>query len=143
MLRSTAQNVPARVIDFPPDDHDSCPDVFGSPEYSRMHRTLFNLYFYLGRLPSRHRSSALQESVADRSLKLRELQGVVEMQLRKQGSHSEDLGEDMTDRKFDVVGTRKGVRLTKKLIGSHIEIHRSKNWTFDLKHDFLFSEKVS
>jgi hypothetical protein len=49
----------------------------------------------------------------------------------------------MTDSKFDVVGTRKGVSLTKGLIGSIIEIHRSKNWAFDLKHDFLFSEKVS
>jgi hypothetical protein len=106
-----------------------------------VHRTLFHLDPYLGRLPSRHRSNARQKSVADRGLQLREFQSVVEMQLRKQRLHSKDLGEDMTDREFDVVRMRKSVRLTKDLVGSFIEIHRRKNWTFDLKHDFLFSEK--
>ena len=103
MLRSAAQNVQTLVIDLSPDDHGSCPDVIGSPEYSRVHRTLFNLDLYLGRLPSRHRSNALQKSVADRSLQIIELQSVVKMQLRKQGPHSKNLGKDMTDRKFDVV----------------------------------------
>jgi|GEM_PF-6540950 len=65
------------------------------------------------------------------------------MQLRKQGPHGKDLGKDMTDGKFDVVGTRKGVRLTKKFIGSIIKIHRGKNWAFDLKHDFLTSDQPS
>jgi hypothetical protein len=65
------------------------------------------------------------------------------MQLRKQGPHCKNFGKDMTDRKLDLVGTRKGVRLTKEFLGSFVEIHRSKNWTFDLKHDFLFSLKAS
>jgi hypothetical protein len=38
---------------------------------------------------------------------------------------------------------RKGIRLTEEIIAPFIEIHRSKNWTLDLKHDCLFSEKVS
>jgi hypothetical protein len=143
MLRSAAKNVRTAVIDLSPDDHGSCPDIFGSPEYSRMHRTLFNLDFYLGRLPSRHRSNALQKSVADRSLQIIELQSVLKMQLRKQGPHSKDLGEDMTDSKFDAVRTCEGVRLTKEIIGSFIEIHRSKNRTFDLKQNFLLSEEAS
>jgi hypothetical protein len=103
MLRRAAQNVQALVIDLSPDDHGSCPDAFGSPEYSRVHRTLLNLDLYLGRLPSRNRSNALQKSVADPSLQLREFQSIVKMQLRIQGPHSKNLGEDMTDRKFDVV----------------------------------------
>ena len=53
-----------------------------------MHRTLFNLVSYLGRLPSRHRSNSRQKSVADRSLQIREFQSIVKMQLRKQGPHS-------------------------------------------------------
>jgi hypothetical protein len=65
------------------------------------------------------------------------------MQLGKQGPHSKDLGEDMADKKFDIVGTRKGVRLTKEIIGSIIEIYSGKNWSFDLKHDFLLPEKWS
>jgi hypothetical protein len=140
MLRSAAQNVQTLVIDLSPDDHGSCPDIIGSPEYSRVHRTLFNLDLRLGRHPTRHRSNTLQESIADRSLQIIELQSVVEMQLRKQRPHSKDLGEDMTDRESEVVGTRKGVRLTKEIIGSFVEIHSSENRTFDLKHDSLFSK---
>jgi hypothetical protein len=142
MLRSAAWIVQTIVIDLSSDDHGSCPDVFGGPEYSCMHRSLFYLDLYLGRFPSRHRSNALQKRVADGSLQIIELQSVVKMQLRKQGLHSEDLGEDMTDKKFNMVRARNGIRLTKELFGSFIEIHRSKNWALDLKHDFLFSEKV-
>jgi hypothetical protein len=123
MLRSVARRAQTPVIDLSPDDHGSCPDIISGPEYSRVHRTLFNLDLYLGRHPSRHRSNTLQESIADRSLQIIELQSVVEMQLRKQRPHSKDLGEDMTDREFDVVRTRKGVRLTKEIIGSFVEIH--------------------
>ena len=103
MLRSVAQNVQTALIDRSPDDHGSCPDIIGSPEYSRVHRTLLNLNFYLGRLPIRHRSNALQKSIADCSLQIIELQSIVKMQLRKQGPHCKNFGEDMTDRKFDLV----------------------------------------
>jgi hypothetical protein len=58
------------------------------------------------------------------------------MQLREQGLHGKNLGEDMADRKLDVVGARKSVRLAKDNIGSMIEIYRGKNWSFDLEHDF-------
>ena len=142
MLRSVAENVQPLVIDLSPDDHGPCSDAFGGTEYSRMHRALFDLDLCLGRLPSCHRSNALQKSVANRSLKPGALQSVVKMQLRKQGPHGKDLGEDMTDGKFDVVGTRKGVSLTKEFSGSISEIHRGKDWTFDLKHDFLTSDVV-
>ena len=84
-----------------------------------MHRTLFDLDPCFGRLPIRHRSNAFQKSVANRSLQLGALQGVVKMQLRKQGPYGKDLGEDMTDGKFDVAGTRKSVRLAKEIIGSY------------------------
>jgi len=62
------------------------------------------------------------------------------MQLRKQGPHGKYFRKDMADRKIDLIGTRKYVCLAKNFIGSFIEIHCSKNWTFDLKHDFLFLE---
>jgi hypothetical protein len=58
MIRSAAQNVQTAVIKLSPDDHGSCPDVFGSPEYPRVHRALFNLDFYLGWFPTRHRTNA-------------------------------------------------------------------------------------
>jgi len=35
---------------------------------------------------------------------------------------------------------REGFRLTKKFIGSIVEIHCGKNRAFDLEHDFLPSE---
>ena len=143
MLRSVAQNMETPGIDFPSDDHGSCSDAFGGTEYSCVHRALFDLNPCLGRFPIYHRSNAFQKSIANRTLQLGALQSVVKMQLRKQGPHSKDLGQDVTDGKFDVVGMRKGVRLTKEIIGSIIEIHRGKNWTFDLKHDVLVSEKVS
>jgi hypothetical protein len=142
MLRGVARNVQAPVIDLPPDDHGSCSDASGGTEYSRMHRALFDLDPGLGRLPICHRSNAFQKGVANRSFKPGALQGVVKMQLRKQGPYGKDLGEDVTDRKSDLVGTRKGVRLTKEIIGSIVEIHRNKYRAFDLKHDFPSSRRI-
>src|SRR5512141_343535 len=143
MFRSVAQNVRTVVIDLPSDDYDSCADAFGGTEYPCVDRALFDLYSRLGRFPGCHRSNALQKSVANCSLQLGALQSVVKMQLGKQGPHGKDFGEDMTDRKFDVVGTRKGVRLKKEIIGPMIETDRGKYRSFDLKHDFLFPEKCS
>jgi hypothetical protein len=141
MLRSATQNMQPHVIDFPSYDHGPCPNVVGNPEYSCMHRALLNLNFYLRRFPVRHRLNSLQKSIPDRSLEIIKLQSVVKMQLRKQRPHGKYFGKDMTDRKLDLVGTRKGVRLSEKFIGCFIEIHCSKNWALNLKHNFLFSER--
>jgi|GEM_PF-5961168 len=43
MLRSVAQNAQTPMFDLSPDDHSPCSDAFGSTEYSRMHRALFDL----------------------------------------------------------------------------------------------------
>ena len=91
------------MIDLSPDDHGSGPDIFGSPEYSRVNRTLFNLDLNFGRLPSGHRSNALQKSVADRSLQIIGLQRVIKMQLGKQRPNCKNFGKDMTDMKFNLV----------------------------------------
>ena len=83
MLCSAAQNMQAAVINLTPDDYGSGPDVIGSPEYSRVHRPLFNLNLYFRRLSIRHRSNALQKSVADCGLQILEFQSVAKMQLRE------------------------------------------------------------
>ena len=87
MFRSTAEKVTPLGIALSSDDHGACPDVIGSPEYSRVHRSLFNLDLYFGRLPIRHRSNALQKSIANRGLQIVGLQRVIKMQMRKQGPH--------------------------------------------------------
>lgn len=66
-----------------PDDHGVCSDSIDRPENSRVNRSLFDLDLYFGRLPIRHRSNALQKSVANRSLQIGELQRVFMIQLRE------------------------------------------------------------
>jgi hypothetical protein len=104
MLRGSAQKMPPLVIALPPDDHGACSDSIGRPENSRVNRSLFNLDLYFGRRPIRHRSNALQKSVANQSLQIVELQRVFKIQLGEQGAHCKYFRKDMTDKKLNLIG---------------------------------------